>query len=312
MVIGKIKPTATIVAQFPASVEVEAIMHEGKVFMPVMSLGEFSPKEVAPTSAKSEKSAPAAPSKKEPVADEPEEDEEETAAYTEKELMDMETKELEKILKDDFDVNPDDYPGKNTNKKLRKLILDAQENEPEETPVEAAPKKTKASKPAKVEEPEDEEPEDESPEDEEETLQSSVAAMLEDFDGGKMNKKKTVSRIAALAEGTDADEVLAAIEEFEDNADADIDDTAEAIVAILEGKTKKKKSEKKPAAKKSKETLVEPEDLEVGQKVSVYWEDQEEWYDGEVKSIKKGKVKISYEDGTEELLDENNTKIKLL
>lgn len=41
--------------------------------------------------------------------------------------MDMDIKELTKILKNDFKINPDDFDGKNTNKKLRNLILDAQE-----------------------------------------------------------------------------------------------------------------------------------------------------------------------------------------
>ena len=44
MVIGKIKPTATIVAQFAAGVEVEAIQHEGKMYLPVVGMGEFSTK----------------------------------------------------------------------------------------------------------------------------------------------------------------------------------------------------------------------------------------------------------------------------
>ena len=41
MKIGKLKPTATIVAQFPANVEIEAISHEGKMFLPIMGMGEF-------------------------------------------------------------------------------------------------------------------------------------------------------------------------------------------------------------------------------------------------------------------------------
>jgi hypothetical protein len=40
MVFGKIKPVATIVAQFAAGVEVECIQHEGKMFMPVIA-GDF-------------------------------------------------------------------------------------------------------------------------------------------------------------------------------------------------------------------------------------------------------------------------------
>lgn len=48
-------------------------------------------------------------------------------AYTEDELKDMSPKELTAILKREFNVDPDKFDGKNTNKKLRDLILDAQE-----------------------------------------------------------------------------------------------------------------------------------------------------------------------------------------
>ena len=57
MVIGKIKPTATLVAQYPANCEVDAIEHDGRLFLPVVSLGAFTPtKEEDPKPVK--KSAP--------------------------------------------------------------------------------------------------------------------------------------------------------------------------------------------------------------------------------------------------------------
>lgn len=45
MVFRKIKPVATIVAQFAAGVEVECIQHEGKMFMPVIA-GDLDRKSV--------------------------------------------------------------------------------------------------------------------------------------------------------------------------------------------------------------------------------------------------------------------------
>ena len=50
-------------------------------------------------------------------------------SYGVSDLKDMSPTELTKILKKEFDVNPDDFEGKNTNKKLRDLILAAQSGE---------------------------------------------------------------------------------------------------------------------------------------------------------------------------------------
>ena len=301
MVIGKIKPTATLVAQFAAGVEVEAIQHEGKMFLPVVGMGEFAPAEDAP-----EKPAAASPKKKEPA---PAEDAPATS-YTKEELMEMDTKEMVKILKNDFGINPDDFDGTNTNKKLRDLILNAQKDggakpEPEAEEDDApAPKKGKKA-PAK------EEPANE----DDEELINSVGDILEDFDGGKKNKKKTIAAICELSDDADSDKVAELVAAFEDDGDADIDEVAKEIAAVLKGEEKPKKETKKSAPKKGKkENLIEPEDLEVGDKVSVWWDDDnQEWYDGEVKSIKKGKILIAYEDGSEDVLDsEIHTKIKRL
>lgn len=290
MVIGKIKPTATIVAQFAAGVEVDAIQHEGKMFLPVVAMGEFASKEPAP-----EKPSKGS-DKEKPAPKEVEETAEETAktTYTEEELMEMDSKVLVKLLKDEYGIDPADHPGKNTNKKLRDLILNAQENGADEN-----------------------DDEEETNDDEgEETLADKVADLLEDFDAGKKNRKKTIAAILALAEDADEDKVGELLTEFEDDADADIDETAQSIADVLEGKSKKAKKSEKKSPKKSKkdEDLVDVEDLEVGDRVSVWWDDDnQDWYDGEVKSIKKGKVVIAYDDDTEDAIDpEVHTKIKRL
>lgn len=292
MVIGKIKPTATIVAQFAAGVEVEAIQHEGKMYLPVVGMGEFSIKDEAPARPAAPASSKSAPAKEEKPAT--------TSAksYTKDELMEMESKELVKICKDEFGINPDDFDGKNTNKKLRDLILNAQ----------------KDGGAKKVEDDEEENPADGGDNNE---LVDQVAEILEDFDAGKKNKKKAISAICGLVDDADEDAVTELVEKFEDDADADLDEMAEKIAEVLNGEKEEKPAPKKSpkrGSKKKEEDLVAPEDLEVGDRVSVWWDDDnQEWYDGEVKSIKKGKVTIAYDDDTEEVIDpEVHTKIKRL
>ena len=290
MVFGKIKPLATIVAQFAAGVEVECIQHEGKMFMPVIG-GDF---DTTDSGKKSEGDAPKKPAPK-PSKEEPADEK----TYTEDELMGMDVKELTKILKNDFNVNPDDFDGKNTNKKLRKLILDAQENGGDSS---------------------DEEDEDEKPADEDggDELIDNIADVLEDFDGGKKNKKKAAAAIIALAENeddVDADAVNEALTEFEDDEAANIDDVAESIAKLLTPKKSKTsaKSKKKPAEPEGED--VEIDDLEKGDLVAVYWDDEETkgWFNGKVSSIKKGIVKVKYDDGSEDELDpEVHTKIRRL
>lgn len=288
MVIGKIKPTATIVAQFAAGVEVETIQHEGKMFLPVVGMGDFSAKDTPSKSTE----APASEEKPSPKKSSGSS----KKNYTEDELKDIDSKELVKILKNDFGIDPDDYDGKNTNKKLRDLILNAQNGD--------------------LDKGEGDEDENEKPESEEaDDLTDKVAEILEDFDAGKKNKKKTISAIVSLVDGdVDEDKVTECVEEFEEDGDADLDETANEIAKILS--SPKKESKKKESGKRSskKENLVSVDDLEVGDRVSVWWDDDnQEWFDGEVKSKKKGKVVIAYDDDTEEAIDpEVHTKIKKL
>ena len=283
MVIGKIKPTATIVAQFAAGVEVEAIQHEGKMYLPVVGMGEFSTKEDAPARPAAPAPSKSAPAKEEKPAITSD------MSYTKEELMEMESKELVKICKEEFGINPDNFDGKNTNKKLRDLILNAQKD--------GGAKKGK-------------DPDDGYDNSE---LTDQVAEILEDFDAGKKNKKKAISAICGLVDDADEDAVTELVEKFEDDADADLDEMAEEIAKVLDGEKEEKPAPKR-SPKKKDEDLVAPEDLEVGDRVSVWWnDDNQEWFDGEVKSIKKGKVTIAYDDDTEEVIDpEVHTKIKRL
>ena len=309
MKIGKIKPAATLVAQFAAGVEVDAIQHEGKMFLPVVGMGDFestggkveddSVEEVPTKKPANETPAKETPAKETPAKETKSEDED-AREYTEDELMEMNVKELTNILKKEFDVDPNDYDGKNTNKKLRGLILDVQEGK---TSSDDEDTKDDDSKGGASDE-----------------LTEKVASILEDFDSGAKNKKKTIASICKLSDDADEDAVADLVDKFEEDADADLDKMAAKIVASFEGDTDKddedeeeeKPSKKSPKSKKKKENLVDVDDLEVGDRVSVWWDDDnQEWFDGEVKSIKKGKVTIAYDDDTEEVIDpEVHTKIK--
>ena len=294
MKIGKIKPAATLVAQFAAGVEVDAIQHEGKMFLPVVGMGDFESTGGKVEDDSVEEVPTKKPAKKTPAKETKSEETEETREYTEDELMEMNVKELTNILKKEFDVDPNDYDGKNTNKKLRGLILDAQED------TEDDDSKGGAS----------------------DELTEKVASILEDFDSGAKNKKKTIASICKLSDDADEDAVADLVDKFEEDADADLDKMAAKIVASFGGAAEKddddedeeeeKPSNKSPKSKKKKENLVDVDDLEVGDRVSVWWDDDnQEWFDGEVKSIKKGKVTIAYDDDTEEVIDpEVHTKIK--
>lgn len=302
MAIGKIKPTVTIAAQFVAGVEVECIQQDGKLFLPVMNLGDFAASDPVPSKpAKTvkEEVEDEAPAKSKPAKTTKDS---EAKTYTEEALMEMDVKELTKILKG-MGIDPNDTDGKNTNKKLRLLILDNQEDAPaeeEEDAEEEAPKKS--SKKKVVED------------DEEAAHEDTVAEILEDFDSGKLSSKKAHTKLMELAaEGVKEKVITDLLTQFEEDEEIDINEFSVTVTEALAGK-KAKKADKAPKAEKKpkKENLVAREDLEVGMRVSVYWEDQEEWYDGEVASIKKGKVTIDYDDDTSEVLDENNTKIKLL
>lgn len=288
MELGKIKPSVTLAAQFVMGVEVECIQHDGKLFLPVLNMGEFGKKEAIPDKepSRKESSKEAQPevTKKKVTKDSPAK-----TSYTEEELMDMEVKELTKILKG-MGIDPNDSEGKNTNKKLRLLILEAQDGAD-----------------AGEEEEDDEKPKGTSKNPGDTTLVDTIMSILSDYDSGTLTAKKALAKLMDEAvEGVKEADVKEVLDSFEDDAEADTEAVAEQLLLIL----KDEKPAKKGKAKK--ETLVEPEDLEVGQRVSVYWEDQKEWYDGEVASIKKGKVTIDYDDDTTEVLDENNTKIKLL
>lgn len=320
MVIGKIKPTATLVAQYPANCEVDAIEHDGRLFLPVVSLGAFTPtKEEDPKPAK--KSAPTfEEATREPAAVSPapavseaevseDDTQDELSVYAERDLMEMPTKELLAIC-EKLGIDPDAQEGKNTNKKLRLLILDAQEG------MKPAPKTTSKSV-SKADDDTDDLPfEDSMPKSAKtKDFTHDVAKVLEAFDNGDMNEKKSLATIKGYAPSDDYDEegVEKAFREFADNSEADIMDIAQQISDALNSQSGEEVAEvgskEEPAGE-----LVEPSQLHVGDRVSVYWADEANkcWYSGEVSAMRRGKPTIKYDDGTESMLGEHNTKIMLI
>lgn len=320
MVIGKIKPTATLVAQYPANCEVDAIEHDGRLFLPVVSLGAFTPtKEEDPKPAK--KSAPTfEEATREPAAASPapaasgaevsEDDaQDELPVYAERDLMEMPTKELLAIC-DKLGIDPDAQEGKNTNKKLRLLILDAQEG------TKPAPKTTSKSV-SKADDDTDDLPfEDSMPRSAKtKDFTHDVAKVLEAFDNGDTNEKKSLATIKGYAPSDDYDEegVEKAFREFADNSEADIMEIAQQISDALNSQSGEEVAEVGSKDEPAGE-LVEPSQLHVGDRVSVYWADEANkcWYSGEVSAMRRGKPTIKYDDGTESMLGTHNTKIMLI
>lgn len=330
MQIGKIKPVATIVAQFAAGVEVEAIQHEGKLFMPVTTMGEFATKESAPVD--HEDAPESKPSKKSGKKESKSEATDEVQTYTEDELTDMDVKELKKILKG-LEIDPDDFDGKNTNKKLRKLILDAQaeagdadeddDDDDEQEEEKSAKKSGKASKSKKDDDDEEEEDDDES-DDSDDDLSDKVADILDEYDGGKINTKKATSKLAETL-GGDKDAIAKMLDKFDDDEDGDISEWADKFVSKFAASDDDEDDEDdKPAKKRGKkdededdddDDLVEISELKKGDRVNIWWDDEDNkaWYKGTVKSVKGKKVTVAYDDDTEDVLDpEVHTQIKLI
>lgn len=316
MVIGKIKPTATLVAQYPANCEVDAIEHDGRLFLPVVSLGAFTPtKEEDPKPVKK-----SAPTFEEPAAVSPapavseaevseDDTQDELPVYAERDLMEMPTKELLAIC-EKLGIDPDAQEGKNTNKKLRLLILDAQEG------MKPAPKTTSKSV-SKADDDTDDLPfEDSMPKSAKtKDFTHDVAKVLEAFDNGDMNEKKSLATIKGYAPSDDYDEegVEKAFREFADNSEADIMDIAQQISDALNAQSGEEAAEEGSKDEPAGE-LVEPSQLHVGDRVSVYWADEANkcWYSGEVSAMRRGKPTIKYDDGTESMLGTHNTKIMLI
>lgn len=138
-----------------------------------------------------------------------------------------------------------------------------------------------------------------------------VTEILESMDKGEISAIKAVDKIVAETEG-DKNAVKKAVKAFEDDADMSIEDAVESVLKAIAGGDADEEEKPAPKARGGKAKPkddeaeeVDHDDLEVGDKVKVYWEQDSEWYAGKVKSIKKdGSILIEYEDDTEDYLDD--------
>jgi hypothetical protein len=231
-----------------------------------------------------------------------EEKEEDEQVYSEADLKEMDVKALMQICKERGIEVPAE--GKNTNAKLRNLILAAQDGADDEEAEEEAPKSKKASAGKAT------------------SLRDKVLDVLEQLDSADITEAKAVKSIVELSEEADEKAVKKIIKSFLDDDKMDIEEVADNIVASFEGgeddeeeeapKSKKKDAKKKDADEEEGEE-VDPAELQKGDKVSVFWKSYKEWFNGEVVSTRGG-VKVKYdEDGAIEMLDAEETpKVKLL
>lgn len=293
---AKFKPNSTLIVQMMAHNEVECIITEdNKVFveLPTPDLGGVS----VPKKSKDEEEDDApAPAKKSAPEKTEKAEKSSGKVYTEKELMDIDVKELTKMCaKMDIEI-PEDGK-RNTNAKLRALILDAQggpsKKSKEVDEEEDAPKSKKVGSP----------------------LEKKVLSLLEDFDKGELSEKKL--RVALADEGIEEELIDETIDEMNDDDKAPLGKFA-AKLAGGEAEAPAKKSRKSDdddddAPKAKKEKTVSIDELEEGDKIKAYWVEEKEWFEGEVSKIKGNKVYVDWEDGTNDFLDEEfQTKIVLL
>jgi hypothetical protein len=304
-------PKSTVIVQMMAHQEINAVIHDNKVYveLPTPDLSSVLSKDEDDMDVSLSKAKPAPAAKPEPKSESKvnkvEAVEEEDEAYTEAELKEMDVKALAKICKEQGIEIPEE--GKNTNAKLRNLILAAQDGEDDEEEEEETPKaKSKEAAPATKKSAAN-------------PLMEQALDILEKLDAADLTEAKAVAAIVKLSEDADEKAIKKIIKTFLDDDKMDIEEVAEQIVAQFEGGEEAESEEEEEAPKsKSKAAKEEPSeevdasDLQKGDKVSVYWKSYKDWYSGEVVSTRGG-VKVKYEDGTIELIDsEENPKIELL
>lgn len=334
------KPKVTTVLQITAGQTLEAVIVDDKVFieypMPEgVTLGgtgtasktEAKMETETPAAAPVEKTIAAAREKKvaDDVAKKVAEPTTKVVTYTEDELMDVEEfpiKRLLKICAERGITVPAE--GKNTNKKLRLLILEAQENveevaDEDEEDEKPAPKSSKKSAPVVDED--EEEADDE---------RATLIDMFTRYDEVEIDDKKLLKELVTF--GYEKADAQGIIDDFNEDTEVEIEAFVDSLLSDDEEDEYEDEEETPPPAKKGaskkaepvapakgkkgalKEVATEIDALEVGDKVKVYFESEEEFYTGVVASIdKKGNVTVDYDDNTIDVLDEEeNTEIFVL
>lgn len=258
----KFVPEATILLSMAAHSEVNAIVdpETGKTYVeyPSPIVGPLSKSEPAP--GKGEEKSPSKASS-----------ENSAKVYTEEELLEMDVRDLMKLCVK-MGIDPDEYDGKNTNKKLRLLILDAQDGAPtdDEEEEENAPSPAKPSSKGNK------------------TLEKILNEFDEDGDTAKTVKK-------LVAEGCDEATAKSVCRKMSKDPDFSVQEAIEMLNEEGDGATPSKPAEKSSGGKRK---LVDVQDLQKGDDVEVKIDD--EWYPGTVTkaySEKAGYAVIHCEDG---------------
>lgn len=297
----KFTPVAALVISLTEGVEVETIVDEqGVLFVPMANMGAFLGGGKQPVATSTTTTASAGASNT--AASEPQDSKfAEYLTWTEEDMRDnMETKDLEKVcIKLNIDIPTE---GKNTNMKFRKLILDWQKKSKSKgSETAATPTGGGAAKPA--------------------GSLKKIEAVLADVDSTTLTQDEGEEELLKLVT-TKADKtaVRKLYQEFIDDSELDVADVAKSIAEVVDGDSGEPKEGAKPtgrgagkSAVKLLTTLDEYDTLKEGQRVSVYWEDEEAWFNGEVAEHTDDGVLIAYDDETEGVLDDTNTsKVKLL
>jgi hypothetical protein len=348
----KVKMIANVIAQAHAGTEVDCIVDGGTIYIPSMDLSAvFSLSEVAQPAPKptkieeaeteeEEEETPAPKKSKSKAAPAPVQ---ETASGISKEtqkLLSLSPKELEKKL---MELKPKpmndlieelqiEVPaeGKNTNKKLRDLVLAfqaEQSGEAEESEEDEEEEETEEVEETESDEDEDDEDEDdeEEAEEDEDTVESQVTAVMSKLDEGKITDAAALKKLTEIADVTKEQKanIKSLIEKFGKNDKITVAKVTKDITRVLEEAAEEVEEEEEeveeaPKAKKKakaepKEELVDASDLSVGDEVSVYWTKLKDWFNGKVSKVSKGVVTVKYEDGASEIIDaKQHTKIKLI
>jgi hypothetical protein len=284
----KITLTGALVVQFLAETVIEGLRdpETGAIYVPMnSSLSIEGAKEVSPV-AETRAEAPAATSKPASTKAAPTKPAATGKTYTEDELMEMDVKELEKLCVK-MDIDPSSTPGKNTNKKLRLLILEKQEG--------------------------GEEPEEEEVPEGEEIDRTKVLKVFKELSDVDIDANKAITRLTNL--GVNPETAKKVVKKFTSDSEMTEDDAADLVIPESD-EPEEKPTRKGPGSGKAKsqpkEELIEDfADLEEEDKVKVWWESQQDYFTGVVSKVNKKGVYVTYDaDGEEEILDEeDNTEV---
>ena len=283
--------TTSLLVQIHPGTEVNAVEHEGTIYVAAFTLPDI----VGTASTPNEPTAEKTVAKKEsPVTkaaasvdtatqtEQPKATVAPSKIYTEKELMDMDSKEIEEILTS-LGIDYASVPGRNTNKKLRELYLANVSSEAvEHFPEEESNSESAIDFTAKIEE------------------------ALNKVDSGDIASAADFIKEFPEIEFSE-DEIQSVTEMFNKfllDAEAPVETYVDKFNSFFLGE--EVSSDEAPAMKE-----VSIEELEKGQEVSVFWDIEEDggFYDGVVESVNKGRngrviVTVKYHsDGVSEIID---------